>query len=264
MIRNQAAERALTVRFNSQLTQGSGGRDLGTHDVSPQRRYGGFLWRWERPTLARLAAHMPGWVTPDFLTSVGFFGAVVAFFGYAFSRWHPALLWLATLGLVINWFGDSLDGTLARLRKIERPRYGYYLDNAIDCIAALLLAVGIGLSGYARFDVCLLALSAYMMMTALTFLQANVSGVFQISYGGIGPTETRAGFVVANVLMGILPPTPFELFGVTLKYPDLLSLMWSILMLITFVVCMTKQVRQLAREEPAVRRDGTGALSRRT
>jgi phosphatidylglycerophosphate synthase len=196
---------------------------------------------------------MPRWVTPDALTFVGVVGAVVTFVGYAYSASHPALLWLATLGLAINWFGDSLDGTLARLRKIERPRYGYYLDNAIDCAAALLLAVGVGLSGYVRFDLCLLALSAYLMMSSLTFLRANVSGVFQISYGGVGPTEVRIGFVVLNALIMVFPPTTFALAGFAVRYPDLLSLSWSALMLISFAVCMTMQARRLAIEEPARR-----------
>ena len=107
----------------------------------PSRRWNkGLLWPAERGALLWLAAHMPQWVTPDLLTGIGFLGAMVTFAGYAWSGTQPVLLWVATLGLAINWFGDSLDGTLARARKIERPRYGYYLDNAIDCLAALLLA----------------------------------------------------------------------------------------------------------------------------
>ena len=209
----------------------------------------------ERPALAWLVARLPRWVTPDILTSVGVVGAFIAFFGYGTSGSHPALLWIATLGLVINWFGDSLDGTLARFRKIERPRYGYYLDNAIDCLVSLLLAVGIGISGYVRFDVCFLALSTYTMISALTFLRANVTGVFQISYAGIGPTELRIAFAVLNALIILFPPIPFQLLGLTLKYPDLISIAWSFMTIITFVACMMIQVRQLAIEEPAAQRE---------
>jgi len=141
--------------------------------------------------LAWLAARMPRWVTPDLLTAIGVLGATVTCVGYAFAGAHPALLWIATFGLVINWFGDSLDGTVARFRHIERPRYGYFLDNSLDCLAALLLALGLGLSGYVRFDFGFFTLAAYMMMSALTFLRANVTGVFYVTYGGIGPTEIR-------------------------------------------------------------------------
>jgi phosphatidylglycerophosphate synthase len=207
----------------------------------------------ERSALAWLAARMPPWVTPDRLTSLGVVGAIVTCFGYAWSRSHPGLLWIATFGLAINWFGDSLDGTLARFRNIERPRYGYYLDNAIDCLLALPVAIAIGLSGYVRFDVCFLALSTYTMISALTFLRANVTGVFQISYAGLGPTEVRIALAVVNTLIFIFPPTSFDLFGVTFKYPDLTAIMWSSATVVTYLVCMTTQTRQLASEEPAQR-----------
>src|SRR5258708_2157279 len=153
----------------------------------------GFFRPLEGPALSWLAANMPRSITPDHLTGIGFAGALIAAIGYAASGSSPVFLWVATLGLVVNWFGDSLDGTVARLRKIERPRYGYYLDNSIDCIAQLLIAIGIGLSGYVRFDLCLLALVAYMMVSTLSFLRANVSGVFQISYAAVGPTEVQIG-----------------------------------------------------------------------
>jgi archaetidylinositol phosphate synthase len=225
------------------------------HRISLERWNEGFFRPLERPALSWLAPRLPRWVTPDFLTFVGVVGAVVTFLGYAFSGTHPLLLWLAMLGLVINWFGDSLDGTLARFRKIERPRYGYFLDNAIDCIAALLLALGIGISGYIRFDLCFMALSAYMMMSALTFLRTNVTGEFHISYAGLGPTELRVAFVVLNLLIIIFPPTPFDLFGLTFKYPDLISMAWFSMTIVAFVVCMTVETRKLAIEEPARQRE---------
>jgi archaetidylinositol phosphate synthase len=202
---------------------------------------------------------MPRWVTPDHLTAIGFAGAVITAVGYAVSGSRPGFLWLASLGLVINWFGDSLDGTVARLRRIERPRYGYYLDNSIDCIAQLLLAFGIGLSGFVRFDLCLFALVAYLMVSVLSFIRANVSNVFQITYAAIGPTEVRVGFVVLNALLIIFPPDTVD-WGLPLTYPNLWSLAWSSSMLVTFLVSMVKQVRQLAAEEPA--REHTVPLGR--
>jgi archaetidylinositol phosphate synthase len=225
----------------------------GMQQRSVERRNGGLFWRVERDTLGWLAVRMPGWVTPDRLTAIGLIGALVTFAGYAGAGRCPHLLWLATLGLAINWFGDSLDGTLARYRAIERPRYGYYLDNAVDCVAALLLAGGIALSGYVRPELCFLALAAYLMLSALTLLWTNVSGVFQMSYGAIGPTETRLAFALINALLFFVPPSPFELGGMSLKYPDLISVAWSALMIVTFVVCAAKQARQLAADEPARR-----------
>lgn len=220
---------------------------------SVERRNAGLFWAVEQNALARLVARMPGWVTPDRLTAIGLVGAFVTFAGYAWSGRCPLLLWLATLGLAINWFGNSLDGTLARFRAIERPRYGYYLDNAVDCVAALLLAGGIALSGFVRPELCFLALAAYLMLSALTFLWTNVSGVFQISYGAIGPTEMRIAFAAINALLFFVPPQPFELAGIWLTYPDLISAAWSALMIVTFIVCAAKQIRQLAADEPARR-----------
>jgi archaetidylinositol phosphate synthase len=225
----------------------------GMRTVSPTRWNGGFFQPLERPALAWLAANLPQGLTPDHLTGIGFAGAVLVFVGYAASGAQPAFLWIASLGLAINWFGDSLDGTVARVRKIERPRYGYYLDNSIDCIAQLLLAIGIGLSGYVRFDLCLLALVVYLMVSVLSFLRANVSGVFQISYATVGPTEVRVGFVVLNVLLIIFPPKSVD-WGLPVTYPNLWSLAWSSAMLVTFLVSMVKQVRQLAVEETAPQR----------
>jgi archaetidylinositol phosphate synthase len=196
---------------------------------------------------------------PDHLTAIGFAGAVLAAAGYAASGSRPDFLWLSSLGLAINWLGDSLDGTVARLRGIERPRYGYYLDNSIDCISQLLLAFGIGLSGYVRFDLCLFALVAYLMVSALSFIRANVSNVFQITYAAVGPTEVRVGFVVLNALLIIFPPDTVDL-GLPLTYPNLWSLAWSSAMLVTFLVTMVKQVRQLAIEEPI--RKSTAPLGR--
>jgi archaetidylinositol phosphate synthase len=227
------------------------------HKIALKRWNEGVLQAWERPALAFLAAHMPSWISPDLLTGVGVAGALMAAASYAFSGSHPALLWLATLGLAINWFGDSLDGTVARLKKIERPRYGYYLDNAIDCFIALPVAIGLGFSGYIRFDVCFLSLSLYTMISTLTFLRANVTDVFQISYSGFGPTEMRVATALLSAVIYFYPPAAFEFVGVVLKYPDVIALTWCSTALISFLTCMTVQVRELAIEEPPRRSEAS-------
>jgi phosphatidylglycerophosphate synthase len=218
----------------------------------------GFLRPLERPALAWLALNMPRWVTPDILTGIGLAGAVIACVGYALARFSPSLLWLATLGLVINWFGDSLDGTLARQRKIERPRYGYFLDHSIDCLAVLLLAIGIGFSGYVRFDICFLTLATFLMLCALTYLRAHVSNVFQMSYAAIGPTEIRVGLIALNAMIIFIPPRSLDWIGLPTTYPNLLAMTFSIALVISFVVCMIGQIRQLAIEEPAQQEDRRG------
>jgi phosphatidylglycerophosphate synthase len=218
--------------------------------ATQQRTNTGWLEPLERPALATLASKMPAWVTPDTLTAIGFAGSLITFGGYAAAGGDPKWLWIASAGLIVNWFGDSLDGTLARYRKIERPRYGYFLDNAIDLVMQFLLAAGIAISGYIRADLCFVALSIFLMMSVLSLLRANISGVFQLSYGGIGPTEMRVMFILLNVVMYFFPPRPISLLGWEMAYPSWLSLTWSSVALATFAFSMLSDIRRLAIEDP--------------
>lgn len=155
----------------------------------------------ERPALKWLAAHMPAWVNPDILTAVGLFGVVVTLVGYVLSRQSPGWLWLASLGYVINWFGDSLDGTLARYRHIERPRYGFYIDHVADVICQFIVFIGLGLSPYVSFNVAILSLVGYMMLSVLVYVLTYVMGEYRLSYGSLGPTEVRAIAILMNTMM---------------------------------------------------------------
>jgi archaetidylinositol phosphate synthase len=218
--------------------------------ATQQRTNTGWLEPLERPALATLASKMPAWVTPDTLTAIGFAGSLITFGGYAVAGRDTKWLWIASAGLVVNWFGDSLDGTLARYRKIERPRYGYFLDNAIDLVMQFLLAAGIAISGYIRADLCFVALSVFLMMSVLSLLRASISGVFQLSYGGIGPTEMRVMFILLNAVMYFFPPQPISLLGLQMTYPSWLSLTWSSVALATFAFSMLSDIRRLAIEDP--------------
>jgi archaetidylinositol phosphate synthase len=222
--------------------------------ATPQRLNTAWLWPLERPALLALAQRMPSWVTPDILTGIGFAGALITFGGYVLAAREPAWLWLASAGLVVNWFGDSLDGNLARFRKIERPRYGYYLDQAIDLVMQLLLAAGVALSGYIYGELSFLALSVFLMMSALTLLRENISGVFRMAYGGIGPTEMRVMFIILNAAMYFFPPRPINLLGLEMTYPNWLSLAWSSMALVTFAWSMVSDLRRLAIEDPPRKR----------
>ncbi len=108
----------------------------------------------ERPALHWLAAHMPAWITPDICTLIGLGGAVMTLAGYGLSNVHPGFLWLASLGFLINWFGDSLDGTLARHRHIERPRYGYFVDHTTDAAVQVMIFLGLGLISLCHLQYC--------------------------------------------------------------------------------------------------------------
>lgn len=154
----------------------------------------------ERPALAWMAGRLPAWVTSDHLTAAGFAGALAAAVGYVASRWSIQWLWLASLGLLLNWFGDSLDGTVARLRRIERPRYGFFVDHSCDLFAQALVFLALGCSPCARFGVACLGLIAFLMAFVYTMIYAEVRGTFRITYFGFGATEIRALLVAGNLI----------------------------------------------------------------
>lgn len=155
----------------------------------------------ERPALHWLAAHLPAWVTPDMMTVTGIGGALVITLGYGLSVFHPAFLWLSTLGFFINWFGDSLDGTLARYRHIERPKFGFYIDHVSDVLTEIIIVLGLGLTPYIRFSVAAMTCIAYIAMSVLVYVRMNVMGEFKISYSKLGPTEIRVLAVLLNTAM---------------------------------------------------------------
>jgi len=155
----------------------------------------------ERPALQWLAGHLPAWATPDLMTVIGVVGALVITLGYGLSNFHPAFLWLASLGFIINWFGDSLDGTLARYRHIERPKFGFYIDHVTDVLTEIIIVLGLGLSPYISFSVASMCCIAYITMSVLVYVRMNVMGEFKISYGKLGPTEVRVLAILLNIGM---------------------------------------------------------------
>jgi phosphatidylglycerophosphate synthase len=186
----------------------------------------------ERPALQWLAAHLPEWVTPDMMTVTGIIGALVITLGYGLSRYHPTFLWLSTLGFIINWFGDSLDGTLARYRHIERPKYGFYIDHVTDVLTEIIIILGMGLSPYISFSVASMCCISYIAMSVLVYVRMNVMGEFKISYSKLGPTEVRVlaiglntamyfgGLYTFKVWFGSVPAaiSPYDLFVTAITF----------------------------------------------
>lgn len=162
----------------------------------------------ERRLLNWLCARLPAWITPDILTAIGVFGAGLVFLGYAGSNFHPATLGLAIIGYFVQWFGDSLDGSIARFRHIERPKYGYFIDHSVDGIVILLILGGLGLSPYIRLDIALLALAGYLLLSIHAYLSARVLGELKLSYLAGGPTELRFILIGLTAAMWWLGPQP--------------------------------------------------------
>jgi archaetidylinositol phosphate synthase len=155
----------------------------------------------ERRALVAMAHRLPVWVTSDRLTILGVLGALGVGAGFALSNLSPHWLWLASAALVVNWFGDSLDGTVARVRRAERPKYGYYLDHAVDAFTTVVIGVGIGLSPYVPLIIGLLFVAMYLMMSVNVYLESATFGEFRMDYGWLGPTEVRALLIVGNTLL---------------------------------------------------------------
>ena len=163
-----------------------------------------FLNAIEKKVLVWLAGRQPSWVTSDMLTFIGFVGAVIVAVGYALCS-NPAFLWLASLGWIINWYGDSLDGTLARVRGQQRPVYGFFIDHNVDCINEAIMFIGIGLSPLMKLDIALLVLAAYLIISIYVYISAHLKGEFKLTYGKMGPTELRVIMVIVNTLWFFIP-----------------------------------------------------------
>jgi phosphatidylglycerophosphate synthase len=162
----------------------------------------------ERRLLRAIAGWLPRWVTSNHLTLLGVLGAASAGIAYALSNLNPIWLAVASGSLVVNWFGDSLDGTLARVRRAERPRYGYYLDHIVDAFATAAIGAGIGLSPYVDLGVALAVVLAYLVLSINVYLETAAFGVFRLGYGRIGPTEARLVLIIANTLLALGAPGP--------------------------------------------------------
>ncbi len=176
--------------------------DMANLDLDvPVRITGSMLGPLERPLLISLAGAMPRWVVPDMLTYLGLAGAALTCLAYGLSVTDVRFLWLASAGLFVNWFGDSLDGTLARVRQIERPDYGFVLDHSTDLASQMFIGLGAGISPFVHFDIACISVIVFLSFAAFSFMKTVVSGHFQISYAGIGPTEVRCAIVIMNTVL---------------------------------------------------------------
>jgi phosphatidylglycerophosphate synthase len=161
----------------------------------------------ERAALRGLARSMPRWVNSDHLSVLGLVGMLGAGACYVASKQNPLMLHLVNLFIFLNWFGDSLDGTLARYRDRQRPRYGFYVDHIIDTFGAVFLLFGLALSGYMSERVAAAVLIVFFMLAINSYLAAYALGVFKISQWKMGPTEMRLLLMIGNVFLIYHPHT---------------------------------------------------------
>jgi len=155
----------------------------------------------EKRMLIWLAHRTPRWINSDHLTILGFVSQCLAGVCYALARWNSDMLLLGIVCLALNWLGDSLDGTLARVRNRQRPRYGFYVDHVTDTVAAFFLMGGLALSGYVHSGIALGMLIAFLMLSIEAYLATYTLGRFRLSYWKLGPTEIRILLAAGNVAL---------------------------------------------------------------
>ena len=192
----------------------------------------------ERRVLTWLAARAPAWVTPDRLTLLGVAGAMLVLAAQIASRHDHAFLWLASFGLFVHWLGDSLDGSLARFRRIERPIYGYFLDHTVDALCNFMIMVGFGLTLYIRMDAALFALVGYFFLCMYVFINNHLSGTMQLSFLGFGPTELRLCLIAINTAMFFFGHAGFSVAGEFVSYYDCVLLFAGTIFVAIYVVRM--------------------------
>ncbi len=159
----------------------------------------------EKKILVWLAERMPAWVTSDMLTFVGFLGAVIMGVGYALSNLNLQWLWLSCFGLLVNWFGDSLDGSLARVRGTQRKTYGFFIDHNVDVINETIMFVGVGCSPLVNMSFAMMALVGYFMLSIYVYIDCHLKGEMRLTYGGLGPTEFRILLILVNLAFMYIP-----------------------------------------------------------
>jgi archaetidylinositol phosphate synthase len=216
----------------------------------------------EQRVLHAIAARLPARVMPDHLTALGVVAALGIAASYVLSGDEPLWLIAATVLLAVHWLGDSLDGTLARVRKIERPTYGYYLDHLVDGLATAAIGIGLGLSPHMLLATGLVIVVAYLLLSINTYLETSAFGVFSLGYGRIGPTEARIGLAALNVAMlaGLALETTVLGIGVTVL--DLAGLVIAAVMIGALLVRASQNLRKLAEREPSAAKAAKRPISR--
>ena len=211
----------------------------------------------EKKVLVWLAGKQPSWVVSDTLTIIGIFGAVMICAGFMLSCLNIYWLWLSIAGFIVNWYGDSLDGTIARVRGTERPVYGYYLDHTVDIINEALMFIGLGLSYLMRLDIALMLFVVYLCLTLNVSINAHLKSEFKLTYGKLGPTEFRVIACILILILIFVPTlrefrTSFRFLGrdVAMGALDIAGLVILAVLTVIFVNAVITDAKGYALKDP--------------
>jgi len=211
----------------------------------------------EKKALLWMADRQPHWVDSDMLTYIGHLGAIIIALGFILSNYGVQFLWLTVLGFVVNWYGDSLDGTLSRVRKQQRPLYGFYIDHTTDAINETLMFMGAGLSPFMRFDLACVLLVVYLMLTLNVAMNAHLKGEFRLTYVKLGPTELRLICILACIiLIGVKPlqsfscEAPWLVGTLHIGVLDVVGLAILLALIIIYMLTIIQDARYYAKIDP--------------
>jgi phosphatidylglycerophosphate synthase len=192
---------------------------------------------------------IPEWIGPDHLTVIGVIGIVIVSIGFVLGFLNRYYLILVPLGLIINWFGDSFDGSIARYRKRTRPNYGYYIDKMVDAIVMIILGLGLGLSGFVKIEIAILFTAVYLAMMINVDLLVYVKGEAKNSFGWLGPTEARIIGIIISIVMFFIPVKSYDIYGYLVTQYDIVVLALSALMFLILISEMVRNGIRLNKED---------------
>ncbi len=206
----------------------------------------------EKKVLIWLAKRQPQWVTSDMLTYIGLGGAFVCALGYILANKNLQYLWISSLGFVINWYGDSLDGTIARVRNTQRPVYGFFIDHTLDAITICIICIGAGLSPIFRLDIALLVLAGYLVLSIYTYIGTILKGEFRLTYGSFGPTEFRLVIILLNTLIMYTPwvKISYHFYGYEFGIFDIAGMVIVVILFSMLLMQFVKDRNLLAKQDP--------------
>ena len=215
----------------------------------------------EKKILVWLAQRMPAWVTSDMLTFVGFLGAVIMGVGYALSNLNLHWLWLSCFGLLVNWFGDSLDGSLARARGTQRKTYGFFIDHNVDVINETIMFVGVGCSPLVNMSFAMMALVGYFMLSIYVYIDCHLKGEMRLTYGGLGPTEFRLLLILVNIAFMYIPWLSTWKKDVVLFHNqfsvglfDYIAVAAAVLLFVFYLTGFFKDIKYYSKIDPPVKK----------
>ena len=217
----------------------------------------------EKKILVRMAKMQPRWMTSDILTFIGIVGSVIVAAGYALSNYDIPWLWLASFGFVVNWYGDSLDGTLARVRNTQRPIYGFYLDHCVDGLTMAVMCIGAGLSEMLNLYIAMAVLVVYLLLSISVYINAHLKGEFKLTFAGMGPTEFRLIMIIVNTLFIYVAPlrdftTSFNCLGTEVVFGsfDYVGLVILLILSVIYLHNFVGDAKGYAKIDPLKKWDG--------